>query len=373
MSKDKVEKKILKVQDEVYKDANGFWNAGVSVSKNAIDIWNNMPEPMYDDEEVELIKQWQATGDEKIFNKVFYGTMRLAASAVYRIEKKLVNKVCDAYPSYEDLLQEAGLVLMKAIENFDPNQGKDFSTFLYTYIRTFSNKFYRDYVQRKSVAPGLVDSIDVPTKNKNGRDIGDFSEIISDNLGIVDRIHEKFVLDEIYEKILSLLKEKDRKIFISYHIDKKTQQEIADEVGIHQTAVSRTVNRLTENIRRICEDGISAVDERFFDHEALKKYKESLGKEKLQETDEIGNFIQNYGGIKNFSRDFLPRLSKVAEIMMFKSFYEKQKSLSDFSTENGVSIFEAGELKHDVDEKIQNFMKEKQGSKEFDPNGEGKK
>ena len=72
------------------------------------------------DEEVSLAKQIEA-GDNRARDKMISANIRLAIS----IAKKYQNKGCPL----EDLIQEANIGLMKAVDRFDWRRGFKFSTY----------------------------------------------------------------------------------------------------------------------------------------------------------------------------------------------------------------------------------------------------
>src|SRR5690606_17503889 len=86
--------------------------------------------------ELELARAWRNSGDEKALHRLVNAYMRLAISmaARYRRYGAPMN----------DLIQEAGLGLMKAAEKFDPDRGVRFSTYAVWWIKAS----VQDYVMR---------------------------------------------------------------------------------------------------------------------------------------------------------------------------------------------------------------------------------
>jgi len=86
--------------------------------------------------EVTLARQWRDEGDEQALHRLVTAYMRLAISmaAKYRRYGAPMN----------DLIQEAGVGLMKAASKFDPDRGVRFSTYAVWWIKAS----IQDYVMR---------------------------------------------------------------------------------------------------------------------------------------------------------------------------------------------------------------------------------
>ena len=78
------------------------------------------------EEEVELAKR-SLKGDARARNELIQKNLRLAVS----VAKKMHRKGTDL----EDLIQEANIGLMRAVERFDPTKGFRFSTYAHWWIR----------------------------------------------------------------------------------------------------------------------------------------------------------------------------------------------------------------------------------------------
>src|SRR5512145_2499287 len=86
--------------------------------------------------ELELARAWRDHGDEAALHRLVTAYMRLAISmaAKYRRYGASMN----------DLIQEAGVGLMKAASKFDPDRGVRFSTYAVWWIKAS----IQDYVMR---------------------------------------------------------------------------------------------------------------------------------------------------------------------------------------------------------------------------------
>jgi RNA polymerase sigma-32 factor len=88
------------------------------------------------DTELALARAWRNDGDEKALHRLVNAYMRLAIS--------MASKYRRYGAPMPDLIQEAGVGLMKAAEKFDPDRGVRFSTYAVWWIKAS----IQDYVMR---------------------------------------------------------------------------------------------------------------------------------------------------------------------------------------------------------------------------------
>ena len=79
------------------------------------------------EQELELARAWRDNRDEKALHKLTMAYMRLAISMAMKFKRYGVP--------VPDLIQEAGVGLMKAADKFDPDRGVRFSTYAVWWIR----------------------------------------------------------------------------------------------------------------------------------------------------------------------------------------------------------------------------------------------
>ena len=88
------------------------------------------------DVELELARRWRNEGDEKALHRLVNAYLRLAVSMASKYKRYGADVT--------DLVQEAGIGLMKAAEKFDPERGVRFSTYAVWWIKAS----IQDYVMR---------------------------------------------------------------------------------------------------------------------------------------------------------------------------------------------------------------------------------
>jgi RNA polymerase sigma-32 factor len=86
--------------------------------------------------ELELARAWRDNRDEKALHRMINAYMRLAVSMASKYKRYGASRA--------DLIQEAGVGLMKAADKFDPDRGVRFSTYAQWWIKAS----IQDYVMR---------------------------------------------------------------------------------------------------------------------------------------------------------------------------------------------------------------------------------
>ena len=101
---------------------------GITITKSA------MKAELLDAEtEYALAVAWRDDRDEKALHRLINAYMRLAVSMAMKFKRYSVSQ--------QDLIQEAGIGLMKAAEKFDPDRGFRFSTYAQWWIKASIQDF----------------------------------------------------------------------------------------------------------------------------------------------------------------------------------------------------------------------------------------
>lgn len=85
----------------------------------------------------ELFRQYRATGDKKLRNKLVENYMYIA--------EILAKKFAGRGVEYDDLLQVASEALILGVEKFDPEMGNQFTTYVTPTITGMIKNYFRDY------------------------------------------------------------------------------------------------------------------------------------------------------------------------------------------------------------------------------------
>lgn len=192
---------------------------------------NLYPEPLSKtEEEIYLKKYFQ--GDKNAKNKLIEHNLRL----VVHIAKKYSNKEQDL----EEFTSIGTIGLIKAINSFKEEKGFKISTYASKCIDNEILMHIR--ATKKNQAEMSISSIIGTDKDGNDMELMDTLE--SNEKDPIETIHNKVMTDQMINYINTKLPKRDKQIMVMRHgLDKsipKTQQEVADKLGISRSYVSRT-------------------------------------------------------------------------------------------------------------------------------------
>jgi RNA polymerase sigma-B factor len=195
----------------------------------------------------------------------------------------------------DDLQQVAYLALTKAAQRFDPAAGHDFLSYAVPTIRGEVRRYFRDngwmvrpprkvqelqsrvFAAEAELAPVLgrspsvsevaaqlgaplrdveealsAEGCFVPTsldKSVGGGSTTTIGDLLGDPSSETDAVEARVVLAPVVRR----LSDRDRKVLQLRFFDDRTQREIADEIGVTQTQVSRVLNRIIRELRENVE------------------------------------------------------------------------------------------------------------------------
>ena len=232
-------------------------------------------------EKVELLKKVKQ-GDEQAREKLINGNLRLVLSVV----QKFVNRG----ENLDDLFQVGCIGLIKAIDNFDPNQNVRFSTYGVPMIIGEIRRYLRDNnairvsrsmrdiaykaMQVKERLTG--EELKEPTVEEIAKqmemkkeDVVLALESIVDPISLYEPVYSDggdtiYVMDQVGDKnddtnwleeismkeAISRLSGREKKILSLRFFEGKTQMEVASEIGISQAQVSRLEKGALERIKK---------------------------------------------------------------------------------------------------------------------------
>lgn len=234
-----------------------------------------------------LFKEYSRTKDLDTRNQ-------LVERYLYMVDilaKKYVNKGVD----YDDLYQVGSMALVFAVERFDPDKGFEFTSFATPTIIGEIKRYFRDKgwaikvprkwkeisakipnaketlsqkLGRAPLVSELAQYLDVTEDEvleamESGQAYGTFSlQQTFDETGnegeapIFERFTAKeelgysnFENSEIIKQVMETLNDQEKKVFAMRFFADKTQQEIANEIGVSQMTVSRMEKKLRSRFR----------------------------------------------------------------------------------------------------------------------------
>jgi RNA polymerase sigma factor (sigma-70 family) len=184
---------------------------------------------------IDLIEQVKS-GDRKAENEL----LEHYSSDIERIAEKYSKTIKDI--PLEDLEQEARIVMMEVILKYDYNKGVLFKTFL---MKCISNKF-TDYYNSEKNRKEKIGEYDYIDQDAEVIDLRETSNIYKEEDDKAQKIDRE---NEIKEHLKQLNKD-ERKFYKLREIDKKTDREIAEELGISINMVTKQRKKIDFKIRK---------------------------------------------------------------------------------------------------------------------------
>lgn len=225
-------------------------------------------------------------GDEVAKEELINGNLKLVLSIISKFRNKDIDM--------NDLFQVGCIGLIKAVDNFDTSYGVMFSTYavplilgeVKRLIRTNSSvriarsirdtayrilKFKEEYSNIFGVEPR--NNVIAKELGIEEYEIRDALESLQEPMSIFEPIYNDggdtiFLLDQIgdvkknntdKDMILSMrdalgkIKKREREILVGRYIVGKTQNEIAEELGVSQAQISRIESSAMKNIKKLME------------------------------------------------------------------------------------------------------------------------
>lgn len=195
---------------------------------------NAFPQPLTEEEEERHLRQ-MAEGNSMSRNLLIEHNLRLVAH--------IVKKFDNTGEDLEDLISIGTIGLIKAIESFSPNKGTKLATFAARCIENEILMHLRSLKKtRKDVS--LHDPIGT---DKEGNEITLIDILGTEVDEVVDKVQLKIEKSKIYRN-LDILDEREQEVIkgrfgLEYGGEERTQREIACELGISRSYVSRIEKR----------------------------------------------------------------------------------------------------------------------------------
>lgn len=195
---------------------------------------NVFPQPLAEEEEV-LHLQRMAEGDQRSRNLLIEHNLRLVAH--------IVKKFDNTGEDLEDLISIGSIGLIKAIESYKPNKGTKLATFAARCIENEILMHLRSLKKtRKDVS--LHDPIGT---DKEGNEITLIDILGTEADDVVDMVQYKIERKKVYSH-LHILDRREQEVIkgrfgLEQGGEERTQREIAKELGISRSYVSRIEKR----------------------------------------------------------------------------------------------------------------------------------
>jgi len=195
---------------------------------------NAFPQPLAEEEEMKHLKR-MAEGDQISRNLLIEHNLRLVAH--------IVKKFDNTGEDLEDLISIGTIGLIKAIESFSPDKGTKLATFAARCIENEILMHLRSLKKsRKDVS--LHDPIGT---DKEGNEITLIDILGTEADDVAEKVQLKIEKSKIYAH-LDILDDREQEVIrgrfgLEHGGEERTQREIAKELGISRSYVSRIEKR----------------------------------------------------------------------------------------------------------------------------------
>lgn len=205
----------------------------------------SFPKPLSAEKEKELLFRMKKENDTKARQELIKHNLRLVSH--------IIKKYYSGYDEQEDLISIGTIGLIKAIDSFDPDKGIRFATYGARCIENEILMFFRGKKKDANVV-SVNEPIDVDSE---GNPLTLIDVIYTEDT-ISDDIDLKRKTMRLYELVESITDERDRQIIIKryglYNQKELTQREIAKQMGISRSYVSRIEKRVLNELRQKFDD-----------------------------------------------------------------------------------------------------------------------
>lgn len=212
---------------------------GLSLFSGSYSV-NVFPDPLTSEEEEECIKG-MLSGDMECRNKLIEHNLRLVAHIVKKFDAK--GSMTD------DLISIGTIGLIKGIDSYEPNKNTKITTYA---ARCVQNEILMYYRSNKKMTKdvSLSDSIGY---DKEGNEVSLIEVLQEDKEDILDELHTQDLLQKL-QKYIDILTPRERLILEKRYglsnTEEKTQKEIAKELKISRSYVSRIEKRALTKIMK---------------------------------------------------------------------------------------------------------------------------
>ena len=202
---------------------------------------DSFPKPLSKKEEAEIIEKY-AAGDEGAKNKLIEHNLRLVAH--------IIKKYYSNYSEQDDLISIGTIGLIKGINSFKPEKGTKLATYC---ARCIENEILMYFRNSKKLSQEI--SFNEPIDTDNDGNPLTLIDIISIDDTIIDDIDTKMKLIKLAENINKIKSQREKDIIVKrYGLDGNkplTQREIAKELNISRSYVSRIEKKILDDMRSL--------------------------------------------------------------------------------------------------------------------------
>ncbi len=222
-------------------DFIAFLIGGLSYFILNVSSGQKFPQPLTNEEETRLFREMHKGSDPNARAKLIEHNLRLVVH--------VVRKYYAAHVGQDDLISIGTIGLIKAVDSFSDKNGARFATYAAKCIQNEILMYFR--AQKKTACEvSINETIDT---DRDGNPLT-YSDIIKVDDTIADDIDERWKIAKAIYYIKDRLTDRERKIIIMRYglgnVPPATQREVAEQLGISRSYVSRIEKNVLERIQR---------------------------------------------------------------------------------------------------------------------------
>ena len=200
----------------------------------------SLPHPLSPEEEAQLLERLR-TGDESVRHTLIERNLRLVVYIARRFDNTGIN--------IEDLISIGTIGLIKAINTFKPDKNIKLATYASRCIENEILMYLRKSANRRSEI-----SFDEPLNTDwDGNELL-LSDVLGTDADVVMRPLEDDADRKLLLDALKTLSERERNILVLRYglggCARRTQKEVAEQMGISQSYISRLEKRIMRRLKR---------------------------------------------------------------------------------------------------------------------------
>ena len=210
----------------------------------------SFPGPLTSAEEKEYVKRLE-NGDRSARNVLIERNLRLVAH--------IVKKYSQGERDTEDMLSIGTVGLIKAVDSYNSGRGSKISTYA---AKCIENEILMQLRSDRKRKREISLSSPIGT-DKEGNEIHLVDVIEGRESDIVEQLYQEILLGKLGQMVCTVLTDRERKILcLRYGLkdgEEMTQREVAEQMGISRSYVSRIEKRALEKLRECLTSGDSGI------------------------------------------------------------------------------------------------------------------
>jgi len=205
-------------------------------------ILKSFEKPLTPEEEINYLTKFKEENDESAKEILIERNMRLVA----HIAKKYNNSSEDQ----DDLISIGTIGLIKAIETYNVDKGTKLATYA---SKCIENEILMN-IRTNKKNKGQVSLQDPIGMDKEGNEISLIDVLGTDIDYILDQVELKVQISKLYEQLDKILTKREKEIILLRYglttYGYKTQREIAQQLNISRSYVSRIEKRALKRLKK---------------------------------------------------------------------------------------------------------------------------